>query len=156
MKAILFTTLLTTPLVQADISLGNGTPVVPAADAAAPVSQNAQAYIDINREIIALFKALADALSGVTDQASADAAAPKIQELTTRMEALQSRTDTLPPPNAATEQQVKAEVNVQEVQQLVSAFLQSFIRIGMNNGYNSQPLLDALAPVMNALPGQME
>lgn len=152
MKAILFTTLAAAPLALADISLGKGAPVVPPA---AP-SQEAQGYITMAQDVLAVVKELSGVLAGVKDQASADAAAPQITSLTRRMIELQSRSEAMAPPSAAVEQQVRAAINVQEVQQIVSTFLDSFIRIGMNNGYGSQALLDSLGPVLNSIPGREE
>ena len=152
MKAILFTTLAAAPLALADISLGKGAPVVPPA---AP-SQEAQGYITMAQDVLAVVKELSGVLAGVKDQASADAAAPQITSLTRRMIELQSRSEAMAPPSAAVEQQVRAAINVQDVQQIVSTFLDSFIRIGMNNGYGSQALLDSLGPVLNSIPGREE
>ena len=141
-------------LALADISLGNGAPVVPTAQEA-PTAE-AQEYINMAQDVLGVIKELTQVLSGVTDQASADAAAPQSQGIATRMMELQKRTEALGRPSAEIEQQVRAHINVREVQQLVTAFMDSFIRIGMNNGYGSQALMNALSPALNALPGQGE
>ena len=151
MKALILTTLLTSSLALADISLGSTSPATPA-----PAEATAAEYIQSVNEVMNTLKELTGVLEGVTDQASADAAAPQIQDIATRMAALQKRTEALGRPSAEIEQQVRAHINVREVQQLVTAFMDSFIRIGMNNGYGSQALMNALSPALNALPGQGE
>ena len=152
MKAILFTTLAAAPLALADISLGKGAPVVPPA---AP-SQEAQGYITMAQDVLAVVKELSGVLGGVTDQASADAAAPQITGLTTRMIELQKKAEGLPRPTAEVEQQVRASMNIRDVQQVVASLLDSFIRIGKNNGYGSQALMNSISPVLNAMPGKEE
>ena len=152
MKRLLFTALVAaSPLAMADISLGTAAP----ANAAAPaISTEAQTYIDMAQEVIAAVRNLTTVLETVQDTASADAAAAQIRALTASMQELQARAEAMPRPSAAVEQQVRSCINVQEIQQLASSFMSSFIRIGMNNAYGSQALLDSLGPVMNTMPGQ--
>lgn len=151
MKSILITALALAPLALADISLGSS-----AAPAAAAATPEDQAYITMAKDIIQAVNDLSTVLDGVKDQASADAAAPQVSKLAARMIELQKKAEAMPSPGANTEQQVRASMNMAEVQQIVSRFLNSFIRIGMNMGYGSQALLDALSPVQNALPGKEE
>lgn len=152
MKALLFTTLAIAPLALADISLGKGAPIVPPASP----GQGAQSYITMAQDVLAVVRELSGVLAGVKDQASADAAAPQVTSLTTRMIELQNRSEAMDAPTAVIEQQVRASINVQEVQQIVGTFLDSFIRIGRNNGYGSQALLDSLGPVLNSIPSREE
>jgi hypothetical protein len=118
------------------------------------ISAEAQPYIDMAQEVIAAVRNLTAVLETVQDTASADAAAAQIRTLTASMQELQARAEAMPRPSAAVEQQVRSCINVQEIQQLANSFMSSFIRIGMNNAYGSQALLDSLGPVMNSMPGQ--
>ena len=68
----------------------------------------------------------------------------------------QKKAEAMPRPGAEVEAQVRSSINVAEVQQTVCSFLESFIRIGMNNAYGSQALLNALGPVMNSMPAGQE
>ncbi len=156
MKAILTTALaLSIPAVQADISMGSGVPIsIPAEQPKAP--QDAEEYLSIAKEVLEIVKELTGVLAGVKDTASADAAAPQITPLTTKLISLQKKSEAMPRPGSEVEQLVRANINVQEVQQVVGSFLESFIRIGTNNGYGSEALLNALSPVLNAMPGREE
>ncbi len=155
MKRIISLALLSAgSLALADISMGNGAPVAPAAQEAS--SAEAQEYITVAQDILSIVKELNQVLSGVTDLASADAAAPQMQNMTMRMVELQKRSEKLGRPTAEIEQQICASIDTREVQQLVTAFVNSLIRIGMNNAYGSQAFMDALSPALNALPGRSE
>ena len=79
-----------------------------------------------------------------------------MQNMTMRMVELQKRSEKLGRPTAEIEQQICASIDTREVQQLVTAFVNSLIRIGMNNAYGSQAFMDALSPALNALPGRSE
>ena len=147
MKALIFTTLLTSSLALADISLGSTSPAMPA-----PAEATAAEYIQSVNEVMSTLKELTGVLEGVTDQASADAAAPQVAVIAPRLIELQKKSEAMPRPTQEVESQVRASINVQEVQQIVSSFLTSFIRIGMSNAYGSQSLLNTLGPVMNCMP----
>lgn len=149
MKTQFLTALLTVaaPLAMADISLG--TPV-----SAAPPA--ATEYVQTANEVLTVVKELTGILNGVKDQASADAAADQVSRITQRMLELQKKAESMPRPGAEVEAQVRGSMNIAEVQQTVSSFLESFIRIGMNNAYGSQALLNALGPVMNTIPASQE
>lgn len=154
MKSLLLTALMTvaTPLALADISLGTNAP----APAEATESPAAAEYVQTANEVLAVVKELTTILEGVKDQASADAAAEQVGSISLRMIELQKKAEAMPRPGAEVEAQVRSSINVAEVQQTVSSFLESFIRIGMNNAYGSQALLNALGPVMNAMPAGQE
>lgn len=154
MYRYLFTTLvLATPLAVADISLG--TPTTPASAATAS-SAEARPYVDMAQEVLNAVRELTSVLETVHDTASADAAADQVQNITGNMLKLQTRAEAMPRPSAAIEQVVRGSINVQEAQQIAASFMNSFIRIGMNNAYGSQALLDSLGPVLNAMPGNAE
>ena len=154
MKALFFTALLTVaaPLALADISLGSNT-TAPATATATPAAAK---YVQAANEVLVVVKELTTILESVKDQASAGAAAEQVGSITLRMIELQKKAEAMPRPGAEVEAQVRSSINVAEVQQTVSSFLESFIRIGMNNAYGSQALLNALGPVMNAMPASQE
>lgn len=154
MKALFYTALtLAAPLAMADISLGTS-----AADAAIAESQAAEAkpYVELAQEVNNAVAELTAILQSVQDQASADASAPQIRSLTARMIELQNKAEAMPRPSTAVEFQVRNSLDLAKVEQTVKDFINSFIRIGMNNAYGSQPLIDALAPIVNAMPGSAE
>lgn len=138
------------PMAMADISLGANSP---AAVAAAP---SATEYVKTAHDVLSVVKELTVILEGVKDQASADAAAAQVGSITARMVELQKKAEAMPRPSAEVESLVRNGINVAEVQQVVSSFMNSFIRIGMNGAYGSQALLNALGPVVNAMPGSQE
>ena len=156
MRTLIFTTMLAAgTAAMADISLGNGIPAAaPAQETQAAVP--AQTYINMARDVFSAVKELTEVLSSIKDQASADAAAPQLIELTARMKELQKKAEVLPRPSAEVETQVRAAFDMQEVQQIAARFMDAFINIGMNNGYGSEALMNALHPVLNAMPGQQE
>lgn len=144
--------IMATPLAMADISLGTGTPT-PASTTATPAASE---YMQTANEVLAVVKELARILDGVQDQASADAAAEQVSSITARMIELQGKAESMPRPTAEIENMVRSSMNLAEVQQIVKSFMESFIRIGMNGAYGSQALLNALGPVMNAMPASQE
>lgn len=152
MKKILLLSLLAAPLAMADISLG--TPQQPEAGQTASV--DAAEYVAMAQEVIASLNELTATLTSVHDKATADAAAVKVNEQATRMMALQAKAESLPLPTPEVEMQVRSSINVQEVQKTVHEFMGAIIKLGMSNAYGSEELLNALGPIMNAIPGQAE
>ena len=143
MKRIILATLISvTPLVQADISLGT-----PKGSVSQPAAQE---YVNVAQEMLQSAKDLTALLKGISDQASADAAAPQVASQVARVTAVQKKAEAMPKPGTQVELLVKNSMNMQEVQQLAKDFLNAIIQIGMNNGYGSQALLDALSPVIGA------
>lgn len=155
MKAIFYTALIiSAPLALADINLGS--PAAPEVKAERAAENDAQQYLDMAHEVMQAVKELTALLQNVQDQASADAAAAQINSVTTRMIELQQKAEAMPTPSAAVELQVRNSMNLAEVQKTAGDFINSFIRIGMNNAYGSQALINALGPVVNAMPGIQE
>ena len=124
---------------HADISLGG-----PKAPEAQPAAQE---YVDLAHEVLQSMKDLTASLKGISNQASADAAAPQVASQVARVMAVQKKAEAMPKPGTQVELLVKNSMNMQEVQQLAKDFLNAIIQIGMNNGYGSQALLDALSPI---------
>lgn len=152
MKKILLLSLLAAPLAMADISLGGAQQP----EAGQTASVDAAEYVSMAKEVIASLNELTATLMGVHDKVSADAAAAKVNEQATRMVALQAKSESLPLPTPEVEMQVRSSINVQEVQKTVHEFLSAIIKLGMSNAYGSEELLNALGPIMNAIPGQTE
>lgn len=152
MKNILLVSLLAAPMVLADISLG-GTPLQPSSQSA---GADAQEYITMAREVLNCVNELTGILTGVSNKETADAAAPKVDGITTRLLTLQAKSEGMPMPTPEVEMQVRSSMNVQEVQKTVSDFLGAVIKLGMSNAYGSDALMNALGPIMNAMPGQAE
>ena len=152
MKKLLLISLFAAPVAFADISLG-GTPQPPAAQSA---PADATEYVTMAHEVLGCLKELTGILAGVKDTATADAAAPQISEVAARLQALQTKSESMPRPSTEVEVQVRSSINPQEVQQVAGNFLSAVISIGMSNAYGSEALIDALAPIMNAMPGSAE
>ena len=146
MKSLILTTLFAlTPLTLADISYGSPAP--------APAAKE---YAQLANDVISTIKEMTQVLESITDQASADAAAPQLSSTTARLLELQRKTEEMPRPTNEVEQLVRSNTNIQEIQQLVGDFLNACIRIAINNAYGSQGLMDALGPIMNCAPGMQD
>ena len=152
MKKIFLLSLLAAPLAIADISMG----VTQQPEAGQSTGVEAAEYVSMAQEVISSLNELTATLMGVHDKASADAAAAKVNEQTSRMLALQAKSESLPPPTPEVEMQVRSSLNVQQVQKTVQDFLGAVIKLGMSNAYGSEELLRALGPIVNAMPGQTE
>ena len=146
MKSLILTTLFAlTPLALADISYGSPAP-----------APTAKEYTQLANDVISIIKEMTQVLESITDQASADAAAPQLRSTTARLLELQRKTEEMPRPTNEVEQLVRSNINVLEVQQLVGKFLNACIQIAINNAYGSQELMDALGPIMNSAPGMQD
>lgn len=144
MKALLLTSIIAlSPLAVADITTGSPAPA-------------AQEYTQLAQEVVAVVTRLTDVLESVKDKASADAAAPQISSITTRMLELQRQAENMPSPGNEVEQLVRSNMDLQHVQQVVARFLNAFIQLAMNNAYGSEALLNALGPVMSSMPSIQE
>lgn len=152
MKKLLLISLFAAPVAFADISLG-GTPLPPGALTG---TADATEYVSMAHEVLNCLKELTGILNSVKDTASADAAAPKVTEVAARLQALQTKSESMPRPSSEVEAQVRSSVNPQEVQQIAGDFLGAVITIAMSNGYGSSSLITALTPIMNAMPGSAE
>ena len=146
MKSLILTTLFAlTPLALADISYGSPAP-----------APTAKEYTQLANDVISIIKEMTQVLESITDQASADAAAPQLRSTTARLLELQRKTEEMPRPTNEVELLVRSNINVLEVQQLVGKFLNACIQIAINNAYGSQELMDALGPIMNSAPGMQD
>ena len=138
-RIILAAIFVCTATAHADISLGG--------QEAAEAQPAAQEYVALAHEVLQSMKELTASLKGISDPASADAAAPQVTRQITRLLNAQKKAESMPKAGTQVELQVKNSMNMLEVQQLAKDFLNAMIQIGMNSGYGSQALLDALSPI---------
>lgn len=147
-RKLLITALFATLSATADISVPDST----GTDIPASTAQEAAPYIQLGKDIMQAVKELTDTLNTVNDTASADAAAPAVSQLTHSMRELQAKAESMPATDAGVETYVSQALNVPEAQSIISHFVQAIIRISMANAYNSEALVNALEPLMGALP----
>lgn len=83
-------------------------------------------------------------MQGVKDKETADAAAPKVQELGERLQQLQKEAAGFAPPTAAEEAAYKAAINTAEIKKTVDAFMQAIITSAQAQTYGSTELSKAL------------
>ena len=122
-------------------------PAVPAATAEAAVPADAATFEAAARNLMNCIKELNDALQGVKDTASADAAAPKVKELVAKMDAVSAENEKLGEPTPEIQAQVEKAIGA-EFEQTMKALGETMRPIAMNGFYDSQALMEALAPVL--------
>ena len=122
-------------------------PAVPAAPAEAAAPADAAKFEAAARNLMNCIKELNDALQGVKDTASADAAAPKVKELVAKMDAVSAENEKLGEPTPEIQAQVEKAIGA-EFEQTMKALGETMRPIAMNGFYDSQALLEALAPVL--------
>ena len=120
-------------------------PAAPAEAAAAPA--DAGKFEAAARNLMNCIKELNDALQGVKDTASADAAAPKVKELVAKMDAVSAENEKLGEPTPEIQAQVEKAIGA-EFEQTMKALGETMRPIAMNGFYDSQALMEALAPVL--------
>lgn len=119
-------------------------PAAPTAEATTPEAQHA-AFV---KDIIANVNKLTETLKGITDTATADAAAPKVTELVARNKELMQASKNLPQlaPDAAAAQRAlfaaQAKPAMAELRTAMAAVLDK-------ECYGSEALLQALAPFVH-------
>lgn len=119
-------------------------PAAPTAEATTPEAQHA-AFV---KDLIANVNKLTETLKGITDTATADAAAPKVTELVARNKELMQASKNLPQlaPDAAAAQRAlfatQAKPAMAELRTTVAAVL-------AKECYGSEALLQALAPFVH-------
>ncbi len=128
------------------IAMAFAAPLTMAQDAPAPVAEQpatttcapeaAEAAVD---ELLAILAEQVETLESVTDKASADAAAEKLQGLQTRMLDLQSKMEALGEPDEATEQKL-AEKMIPAIFSLMPRMQAAVERIQKDDFYGSETL----------------
>lgn len=122
-------------------------PTAPAAPAEAAAPADAATFETAARNLMNCIKELNDALQGVKDTASADAAAPKVKELVAKMDAVSAENEKLGEPTPEIQAQVEKAIGA-EFEQTMKALGETMRPIAMNGFYDSQALMEALAPVL--------
>ena len=122
-------------------------PAVPAAPAEAAAPADAATFEAAARNLMNCIKELNDALQGVKDTASADAAAPKVKELVAKMDAVSAENEKLGEPSPEIQAQVEKAIGA-EFEQTMKALGETMRPIAMNGFYDSQALMEAIAPVL--------
>ncbi|MCQ2371893.1 MAG: hypothetical protein MJ058_07590 [Akkermansia sp.] len=116
----------------------------PAAEAATPEAQHA-AFV---KELIANVNELTEALKGVTDTATADAAAPKVAKLVAHNKELMQASKDLPQlaPDAAAAQRALFS---QQAKPAMAELRTALVAVVTKECYGSDALLQALAPIIH-------
>lgn len=127
-----------------------GTPAIAGeTPAAQPIALEAEAQHTAYTEgIIANVKEMTETLKGVTDTATADAAAPKARELVKRNRDLVQRSKSLPLLSPATTAE-RRMLFVVQAKPLMADLRAEVARVLGNQCYNSDAMLQALAPLIH-------
>jgi len=86
---------------------------------------------DALKALLAKMNEVTGVLKGVTDEASAKAAAPKLKKFAAEMEALKKEMDAMPKPTTAEEQALKSKYET-PLQQAAMAFMKETMRVASN------------------------
>lgn len=157
-----------TGLVSADTPAATPAPAAPAT-AAAPAAQTPAAQLTpaaktgaTKEEAETLLKGmmtslgdLAKVLETVTDKASADAAAPKVVELSAKVKELQLSSEKMGEPSQEVQQELMEQYSKQ-LEETVGKFMQASMKVGMANFYGSESLTKAFQNMSAAMSGSPE
>lgn len=122
--------------------------LLPVAAAAETVGTEAD-FIRIGQETVALLHDLTATLDGVTDKATADAAIPRVQEISARMQSLQREAQALPKPGPEQEALFREQMNTTEVHQAVQQFMSALLKLAQTDAYGSEELISALTNMVS-------
>ena len=122
-------------------------PAAPPAPAEVAAPADAAKFETAARNLMNCIKELNDALQGVKDTAGADAAAPKVKELVAKMDAVSAENEKLGEPTPEIQAQVEKAVGA-EFEQAMKALGETMRPIAMNGFYDSEALMQAIAPVL--------
>lgn len=122
--------------------------LLPVAAAVETVGTEAD-YIRIGQETVSLLNDLTATLDGVNDKATADAAIPRIQEISARLQALQSEAQALPKPGPEQEALFREQMNTAEVRQAVQQFMGALLKLAQTDAFGSEELISALTGMVS-------
>lgn len=122
--------------------------LLPVAAAVETVGTEAD-YIRIGQETVSLLNDLTATLEGVNDKATADAAIPRVQEISARMKALQAEAQTLPKPGPEQEALFREQMNTAEVRQAVQQFMGALLKLAQTDAFGSEELISALTGMVS-------
>lgn len=106
-------------------------------------------------EMLTTLDDLSTALEGVTDKASADAAAPKVAELGANVQALQVKSEQMGEPTPELQQEILKRYS-KPLEESVGKFLQASMKVGMANFYGSEALSKAFESLGSTMSGDDE
>lgn len=122
--------------------------LLPVAAAVETVGTEAD-YIRIGQETVSLLNDLTATLEGVNDKATADAAIPRVQEISARMKALQAEAQALPKPGPEQEALFREQMNTAEVRQAVQQFMGALLKLAQTDAFGSEELISALTGMVS-------
>lgn len=88
------------------------------------------------QELLATINQMTSTLEGVTDEASAKAAQPKMQKLMDKMPSLQKRAEALPKPNDSEKTELRRKYEAQ-TQEAMLKFAKEMMRVALNPKLNA-------------------
>jgi len=103
----------------------------------------------VMKDSLACMNELVDALKNVKDEASAKAAASKIEAIAERMKKLKEEADKMPKPSTSEDQQLKEKYE-KEMKQVQASLMSEAMRIGMN------PKLAAARDILSKIGEKMQ
>lgn len=116
------------------------TPTTPAASIdPATLSPEAQKLLPAIDEMVVNLNAVSELLEGITDKATADAAAPKLAALFDKLKKDNEKMDALAVNSEALQEELEP-IAKQKLEAPLMRFMQSLMKIGMSNGYGSEAL----------------
>lgn len=110
------------------------------------------------KEMMTSLGDLSKVLETVTDKASADAAAPKVIELSAKVKELQLRSEKMGEPSQEVQQSLMEQYSKQ-LEETVGKFMQASMKVGMANFYGSESLTKAfqnMSAAMSAVPSDSD
>lgn len=120
-----------------------------ASHAATPAGETEEAYLQIGRDTVALIKELTEVVNTVKDRESADAAVPKVVEISAELQKLRERAEALPAPDSEDEAFFRDKINSAEVRDAVQNFMFSMLNLAQTNAYGSEDLINALTRMVS-------
>ena len=127
---------------QQSVPAAELTPAQPAAgDKRQATREEADALM---KSMVDMLKEINTVLGSVTDKATADAAATKLQEIKTKMQDMQKKTEDMAPPSAADMTALQQQY-LPEIMQVSSELQQTSTKLQENKFYGSEALEAALS-----------
>lgn len=135
-------TFLLTSVLAASCAFAQAAPATPAASAATTeLSPEAQSLVPLVDEMTACMNNISDQLDSIKDKASADAAAPKLAELFDQLKTIKTKVTEITAKNPDAQLEIQS-VATEKLKAPLSRFMQSIANIAINNGYESEALLE--------------
>lgn len=115
---------------------------------AAPAPEE-DGYVRAGRATVQLLNELTGVLNGVHDRETADAAVPRVQEISGRLQELRRQTRELPKPRPSQEEFCKKHLGDREARAAVQGLMISLLNLAQTQAYGSEELLDALTKMVS-------